>query len=121
MTRNACNLNPIPIPFPTPLLMLVSALLAAALVVSPRLHAADARHSDAGHSTVKHSLTIDCDKRHVSQRQAGWLLGTDNFSQTYDRRAALYAEVARACATGVAAVRVEGKPANASVAQWSRR
>ena len=121
MTRTACNLNPIPIPFPTPLLMLMSALLVAALAVSPRLRAAEARHSDAGYSTGKRSLTIDCDKRHVSQRQAGWLLGIDNFSQTYERRAALHAEIARACATGVAAVRVEGEPTSASVAQWSRR
>ena len=119
MTRTACNLDPIPIPLP--LLMLVSALLVAALVVSPCLRAAETRHSDTGYSTGKRSLTIDCHKRHVSQRQAGWLLGTGNFSQTYERRAALHAGIARACATGVAAVRVEGKPANAPVAQWSRR
>lgn len=112
MTRTAYNLNPIS----TLLLMLMSALLTAVLFSSPRLHAAE-----AGYSTVKRSLTIDCDKRHVSQRQAGWLLGTDNFSQTYERRAALHAEIARACATGVAAVRVEGEPTSASVAQWSRR
>ena len=112
MTRTAYNLNPIS----TLLLMLMSALLTAVLFSSPRLHAAE-----AGDSTVKHSLTIDCDKRHVSQRQASWLFDTGNFSQTYGRRAALHAEIARACMAGVAAVRVEGKRANLSIAQLSQR
>ena len=119
MTRTACNLDPIPIPFP--LLMLVSALLVAALVVSPCLRAAETRHSDAGYSTGKRSLTIDCHKRHVSQRQAGWLLGTDNFSQIYDRRAALHAEIARTCATGVATVRIEARKATLAFARLSGR
>ncbi len=110
MTHIAYNLNRIP------LLMLLPALLTAVLFFSPRLHAAG-----AGYSTVKRSLTIDCDKRYVSQRQASWLLGTDNFSQTYDRRAALYAEIARACAAGVAADRVEGKRAGVPVARLSQR
>lgn len=114
MTRNAYNLNPAPFAFP--LLMLLAALLAAALVFPPKLRAAEARSSAA-----KRSLTMDCDKRFLSQRQAGWLLGTDNFSQTYARRAALYAEVARACATGVVAVRVEGKRADTPVTQLSQR
>lgn len=114
MTRTAYNLSTTA--FPLPFLMLLSALLAAVLFFSPRLHAAG-----AGDSTAKRSLVLDCDKRYVSQRQASWLLGTDNFSQTYARRAALYAEVARACAAGVAAVRVEGKRMTAPIAQLSRR
>lgn len=114
MTRIACKLNPIPFTFS--FLMLLSALLAVAVFVSPRLHAAE-----AGYSAAKRSLTIDCDKRFISQREAGWLLGTDNFSQTYDRRAALHAEVARACAGGVAAVRVHGKHAEGPIAQLSQR
>lgn len=110
MTRTAYNPNTIA--FPIPFLMLLSALLAAVLFLSPRLHAAE-----AGYSAAKRSLTLDCDKRFISQQQASWLLGTDNFSQTYDRRAALRAEVARACADGVAAVRIEGKRADVSVAR----
>ena len=112
MTRTAYNLNPIS----TLLLMLMSVLLTAVLFSSPRLHAAE-----AGYSTVKRSLTIACDNRHISQRQASWLLGTDNFSQTYDRRAALYAEIARACAAGVATVRVAGKRAGVPVTRLSQR
>jgi hypothetical protein len=98
MTRTACKLNPIPFPS-----LILPAALLAALVASPRSHA-----TEAGYSAARRSLTFDCDQRYASQRQAGWLLGTDNFSQTHDRRAALYAEVARACATGVAMVRIEG-------------
>jgi hypothetical protein len=120
MTRTAYNLNPIAIPLPLPLplpsLMLLSVMLAAALVASPRLHAAE-----AGDPATRRSVIFDCDKRFISQRQAGWLLGIDNFSRTYDRRAALYAEVARACATGVAAVRIEGRKAAVAVAQLSGR
>lgn len=108
MTRIAYNLNPIPLPF----LILLPTLLAAVFFLSPRLHAAE-----AGYSAAKRNLTFDCDKRFISQRQASWLLGTDNFSQTYARRAALYAEIARACADGVAAVRIEGKRADVSVAR----
>ena len=110
MTRTAYNLNPIPLP------MLLPALLVAVLVASPRLHAAE-----AGYSATHRSLTIACDNRYISQRQASWLLGTDNFSQTYARRAALHAEIARTCAAGAAAVRVEGKRANLPVAQLSQR
>lgn len=109
MTRTACNLNRIP-------MLLLSAVLAAALFVPPRLHA-----TEAGYSAAKRSLTLDCDKRFISQRQASWLLGSDNFSQAYARRAALHAETARACADGVAAVRVEGKRMPPPVAQLSRR
>jgi hypothetical protein len=103
MTRTAYNLNPPPFPFSPRFPMLLSGLLAATLAASPRLHAAE-----AGSSAARRSLTFDCDQRYVSQRLAGWLLGTDNFSQTHDRRPALYAEVARACATGAAMVRIEG-------------
>ena len=110
MTHIAHNLNPFPC------LMLLSALLAAALIASPRLHAAE-----AGYSATHRSLTIACDNRYISQHQASWLLDTGNFSQTYDRRAALHAEIARACMAGVAAVRVEGKRANLSIAQLSQR
>lgn len=116
MTRTAYNPNPISIPLPFPSLMLLSVMLAAALVASPRLHAAE-----AGDSAARRSVTFDCAKRFISQRQAGWLLGTDNFSQTHARRTALYAEVARACAAGVTAVRVEGGRAGASATQLSRR
>ncbi len=111
MTRIACNLNRIPLP------MLLAALMAALPVVSSRLHAAE-----AGYSTpARHSLTIACDKRHISQRQASRLLGIDNFSQAYARRAAIHAQVARACAAGAAAVRLDGEPASAGAARLSQR
>jgi hypothetical protein len=116
MTRTAYNLNPIPIPLPFPSLMLLSVMLAAVLVASPRLRAAE-----AGDPATRRSVTFDCDKRFISQRQAGGLLGTDNFSQTYDRRTALHAEVARACAAGVATVRIEGRKATLAVARLSGR
>jgi len=110
MTYATCKPNRIPLP------MLLPALLTAVLFLSPGLHAAE-----AGYSTAHRSLTIDCDHRYISQRQASWLLDTGNFSQAYSRRAALRAEVARACAGGVAAVRLEGKQTRASVARLSRR
>lgn len=116
MTRTAYNLNPISIPLPFPSLMLLSVILAAALVASPRLHAAE-----AGDPATRRSVTFDCDKRFISQRQAGWLLGTDNFSQIYDRRAALHAEIARTCATGVATVRIEARKATLAFARLSGR
>lgn len=53
------------------------------------------------------SLVIDCQHRHVSQRDAGWLMETDNSGQAYAKRAQLYANVARACKAGVTVVRVE--------------
>lgn len=107
MTRTVENTNRIPF------LMLLSTLLAVALLSSPRLHAAE-------RAAAKRSLVVDCDNRFVSQRQAGWLLGTDNFSQTYARRAAIHAHVARACTAGVARVRVEGRQ-DAAAANWSAR
>ena len=110
MTRIAYNLNRIP------LLILLAASMAALLVTAPRLHAAE-----AGYSTPHRSLTIACDNRYISQRQASWLLDTDNFSQAYARRAAIHAGVARACAAGVAAVRIEGKRASEPVARLSQR
>ena len=61
----------------------------------------------AEQQAVDRSLVIDCQHRHVSQRDAGWLLGTDNVSHAYARRAQLYADVARACAAGSTAVRVQ--------------
>jgi hypothetical protein len=110
MTRTAHNPNPNRIPSPS--LMLLCTLLAVALAAAPRLQAAETAHAAANPG-----LDVDCDQRFISQQQASWLLGTDNFSQTYDRRAALRAEVARACADGVAAVRIEGKRADVSVAR----
>ena len=110
MTRTAYNLDRIPF------LLLLSALLAAALVSSPRLRAAE-----AGHPATGYHQTLDSGKRFISQQEAGRLLGTVNVSQTYARRAALYAEIARACAAGRAMVRVEGKPANTPVTRLSQR
>ena len=107
MTRTAEKMNRIPF------LMLLSTLLAVVLLPSPRLHAVE-------RTAETHSLVVDCDKRFVRQRQASWLLGTDNFSQTYARRAAIYAHVARACTTGVTRVRVEGRQ-DAVAATWSAR
>lgn len=94
MTRAAYNSNRILF------LMMLMMMLLTTTQFSPRLF--------AGERTAEtRSLTIDCQDRHISQRDAGWLMGTDNFSQTYARRAGLHADIARACARGVAAVRVE--------------
>lgn len=118
MTRTAHNpnLNTIPNPIPFPSLMLLSTLLAVALAATPRLHA-----TETAHSAINPSLDVDCDKRFISQQQAGWLLGTNNVSRVYARRTAMQAEVSRACATGVATVRIEGNQMNRSVARLSRR
>lgn len=97
MSRIASKPNPIPLPS-----LVWPAVLLAALVVPPRSHAAE-----AGCSAARCSLTFECAQPYVTQRQVGWLLGTDNFGQTHDRREALNAEVARACAAGVARVRIE--------------
>lgn len=83
-----------------PWLLVLLMLLLTTTQYSPRLLAADK-------ASEKRSLVIDCKHRYLSQRQASWLMATDNFSQTYARRAQVYAEVGRACAAGVAAVRVE--------------
>ena len=48
-----------------------------------------------------HTVKVDCDLIYISQRDAARVLRTDNFSQTYDKRQALYANVARACKSGV--------------------
>ena len=106
MTRTAENMNRIPS------LMLLSSLLAVVLLSSARLHAVE-------RGAAKQTLVVDCDKRFVSQRQASWLLGTDNFSQAYARRATIYAHVARACTAGVAKVRIEGR--EDAAATWSAR
>lgn len=100
--------------FPSPVLL--SVMFAAVLAASPGLHA-----GEAGNSTSRRSLTVDCGRRHISQHQASWLLGTNNVSAAYARRAALHADIARACAAGVAAVRVDGKRLRAPSAQLSRR
>lgn len=100
MNRTACK--PIRTSVPAvPASLLLSAVLVAGLPASPSLHAAE-RGAEC------RSLAVECGQRHVSQRRAGWLLGTDNLSQTYDRRAAMHTEVARACASGATTVRVEG-------------
>ena len=95
MTR--ATYNPSRISF----LMVLLMMLLTTTQFTPRLLASD-------RTVEQRSLAIDCQNRYISQRDAGWLMGTDNFSQTYARRAELYANVARACAAGVAAVRVEG-------------
>lgn len=110
MTRITYNLNRIPS------LILLAVSIAALLITAPRLHAAE-----VGYSAPHRSLTIACDNRYISQRQASWLLGTDNFSQTYGRRATIHAEIARACATGMSVVRIEGIRASAPVARLSQR
>ena len=46
-------------------------------------------------------IAVDCDHRYISQRDAAHVLRTDNFSQTYAKRQTLYANVARACHSGV--------------------
>ena len=46
-------------------------------------------------------VAIDCEQRYISQRDAARVLHTDNFSQTYDKRQSLYANVARLCQSGV--------------------
>ena len=114
MTRTVHNLNPNQIPLPS--LILLSTLLAVAVAAAPRLQAAE-----TAHSTANPGLVVDCDKRFISQQQAGWLLGTHNVSHAYARRTAMQAEVARACATGIAAVRIEGNRLTWPVARLSRR
>lgn len=114
MTRTAHNPNPNRIPSPS--LMLLCTLLAVALAAAPRLQAAETAHAAANPG-----LDVDCDQRFISQQQAGWLLGTNNVSHAYARRTAMQAEVARACATGVAAVRIEGNRMTRPVARLSRR
>ena len=114
MTRTVHNLNPNQIPLPS--LILLSTLLAVAVAAAPRLQAAE-----TAHSATNPSLDVDCDRRFISQQQASWLLGTNNVSHAYARRAALHAEVARACAGGVAAVRIQGNRMTRPVARLSRR
>ena len=57
-------------------------------------------------------VTVDCEHRYISQRDAARVLRTDNFSQTYAKRQSLYANVARACHGGVKQVLLvaEGRP-----------
>lgn len=47
-----------------------------------------------------YTVTVDCDRTYISQRDAARVLRTDNFSQTYTKRQSLYANVARACKSG---------------------
>lgn len=113
MNRTACK--PIRTSFPAvPASLLLSAVLAAGLPASPSLKAAE-------RSAERRSLVVECAQRHVSQRRAGWLLATDNLSQTYDRRTTMQAEVARACASGVAAVRMQGARTIAYAPRTARR
>lgn len=100
MTRTIHNL----IRTPSTLLtsVLLSTTLATFLPIPPTLQAAE-------RAAETRSLTVACDHRYLSQRQAGWLLGIDNVSHAYARRAALHADLSRACAAGVAAVRVQGR------------
>lgn len=105
MTRTAETVKRIP-------LLMLPTLLAVVLLSTPSLHAGE-------RAAAKRSLILDCDRRFASQRQASWLLDTDNFSQAYARRAAIYAEVARACLAGAAKVRIDGK--QDAAATWSAR
>jgi len=64
-------------------------------------------------------IAIDCDHRYISQRDAARVLRTDNFWQTYAKRQALYANVARACHSGVKQVLLvtgEGRGKNRALA-----
>ena len=64
-------------------------------------------------------IAIDCDHRYISQRDAARVLRTDNFSQTYAKRQTLYANVARACHSGVKQVLLvtgEGQGKNRTLA-----
>ena len=47
------------------------------------------------------TIAIECEHRYISQADAGRVLRTDNFSQTYAKRQSLYANVARACHSGI--------------------
>jgi hypothetical protein len=97
-----------------PWLLTLLTLLLTTTQYAPPVHARD-RHAG------ERSLTVDCQDRHISQRDAGWLLGIDNFGQTYAKRERLYAEIARVCAAGFTTVRIERKPAARSAAQVTQR
>lgn len=47
------------------------------------------------------TIAIECGHRYISQSDAARVLRTDNFSDTYAKRQSLYANVARACHSGV--------------------
>lgn len=61
---------------------------------------AQAEPPAVGPSTV----TVECEKRYISQSDAARVMHTDNFWQTYAKRQSLYANVARLCQTGISAV-----------------
>lgn len=50
------------------------------------------------------TVTVECDDRYISQRDAARVMHTDNFWQTYAKRQSLYANVARLCHTGISQV-----------------
>lgn len=68
--------------------------------------------ADAQSPAATSLVTVDCEHRYISQRDAARVLRTDNFSQTYAKRQSLYANVARACHSGVKQVLLvaEGHP-----------
>ena len=86
------------------LLMLLLMLLLTSTQLSPPVQARERMAGERG-------LTVECDNPYISQRDASWLLGSDNFGQTYAKRRQLYAEVARVCAAGFETVRIERKAA----------
>lgn len=66
--------------------------LLSVLAAMPILLQAGSRDTDNDAAVL-----VDCDHRYVSQRDATRVLDTDNFSQTYAKRQALYANLARLC------------------------
>ena len=62
------------------------------------------------------AVQVDCSHRYISQVDAGRLFGTHNLAQTYARRHAFYANLARACAGGRLMPRPAPLPAPATTA-----
>ncbi len=79
-------------------------LLSTAIPFSPPVQARERMAGERG-------VTVECGRPYISQRDAGWLLGSGNFGQTYAKRRQLYAQIARVCAAGFETVRIERKAA----------
>ncbi len=66
-------------------------------------------------------VSVDCDQRYLSQRDAARVLGTTNFSQTYAKRQTLYANLGRLCSSGVARVLLTAEKPQASTRALASR
>jgi len=66
--------------------------------------------SAAPTATGDTQIVVSCDHRYISQRDAARVMKTDNFSQTYDKRQSLYANLARQCHRGIDQVLLTRNP-----------